>query len=107
VETGAAVPGYSNGLAACVVVSCLGLAERNLLSGIGDGEGGVGHGEVGWVGVCPGNPDEAKALVAYIQNVRQTRESLEGAQTAGVVVAPPVRPAPVVTQAPVTALANP
>ena len=25
--------------------------ERNLLSGIGDGEGGVGHGEVGWVGV--------------------------------------------------------
>jgi hypothetical protein len=26
-------------------------AERNLLSGIGDGEGGVGHGEVGWVGV--------------------------------------------------------
>ena len=27
------------------------IAERNLLSGIGDGEGGVGHGEVGWVGV--------------------------------------------------------
>jgi hypothetical protein len=27
-------------------------SERNLLSGIGDGEGGVGHGEVGWVGVC-------------------------------------------------------
>ena len=27
------------------------LAERNLLSGIGAGEGGVGHGEVGWVGV--------------------------------------------------------
>jgi hypothetical protein len=27
-------------------------AERNLLSGIGAGEGGVGHGEVGWVGVC-------------------------------------------------------
>ena len=26
-------------------------SERNLLSGIGDGEGGVGHGEVGWVGV--------------------------------------------------------
>jgi hypothetical protein len=29
-----------------------GLAWRNLLSGIGAGEGGVGHGEVGWVGVC-------------------------------------------------------
>ena len=28
-----------------------GLAWRNLLSGIGAGEGGVGHGEVGWVGV--------------------------------------------------------
>ena len=27
------------------------VAERNLLSGIGDREGGVGHGEVGWVGV--------------------------------------------------------
>jgi hypothetical protein len=27
-------------------------SERNLLSGIGAGEGGVGHGEVGWVGVC-------------------------------------------------------
>jgi hypothetical protein len=26
-------------------------SERNLLSGIGAGEGGVGHGEVGWVGV--------------------------------------------------------
>jgi hypothetical protein len=28
------------------------VSERNLLSGIGAGEGGVGHGEVGWVGVC-------------------------------------------------------
>jgi hypothetical protein len=28
-------------------------AERNLLSRFGAGEGGVGHGEVGWVGVCP------------------------------------------------------
>jgi hypothetical protein len=27
------------------------ISERNLLSGIGAGEGGVGHGEVGWVGV--------------------------------------------------------
>ena len=27
------------------------VSERNLLSGIGAGEGGVGHGEVGWVGV--------------------------------------------------------
>ena len=25
------------------------VSERNLLSGIGAGEGGVGHGEVGWV----------------------------------------------------------
>ena len=33
-----------------------GLAWRNLLSGIGAGEGGVGHGEVGWVGVCPHTP---------------------------------------------------
>ncbi len=27
------------------------VSERNLLSGFGAGEGGVGHGEVGWVGV--------------------------------------------------------
>jgi hypothetical protein len=27
------------------------VSERNLLSGIGAGEGGVGHGEVGWGGV--------------------------------------------------------
>ena len=35
------------------------IAERNLLSGIGDGEGGVGHGEVGWVGVCLVQPQLA------------------------------------------------
>ena len=28
------------------------VSVRNLLSVIGAGEGGVGHGEVGWVGVC-------------------------------------------------------
>ena len=42
----------------------------------------------------PGNSEEARALVAYIQNMRQTRESLAGAQTAGVLVAPPVRAQP-------------
>jgi cytochrome c1 len=37
----------------------------------------------------PGNDKEAEALVAFIQQVRATRESLPGAQSTGVVVAPP------------------
>ncbi|MFZ2276879.1 MAG: cytochrome c [Prosthecobacter sp.] len=40
----------------------------------------------------PGNDKEAAALVAFIQQVRATRESLPGAQSAGVVVAPPPAP---------------
>ncbi len=49
----------------------------------------------------PGNTKEAEALVAYIQQLRQTREPLPGAQTEGIVVAPPA-------QAPaMTALSNP
>jgi len=32
----------------------------------------------------PGNDDEAKALVAYIIHIRQTGESLQGAQTVGI-----------------------
>ena len=40
----------------------------------------------------PGNDKEAEALVAFIQQVRATRESLPGAQSAGVVVAPPPAP---------------
>ena len=40
----------------------------------------------------PGTDKEAAALVAFIQQVRATRESLPGAQSAGVVVAPPPAP---------------
>jgi mono/diheme cytochrome c family protein/succinate dehydrogenase hydrophobic anchor subunit len=40
----------------------------------------------------PGNDKEAEALVAFIQQVRATRESLPGAQSTGVVVAPPPAP---------------
>ena len=40
----------------------------------------------------PGNDKEAAALVAFIQQVRATRESLPGAQSTGVVVAPPPAP---------------
>jgi len=36
----------------------------------------------------PGTPREAEALVAYLLELRETRESLPGAQSAGVVVAP-------------------
>lgn len=36
----------------------------------------------------PGTPREAEALVAYLLELRETRESLPGAQSAGVVVVP-------------------
>lgn len=39
----------------------------------------------------PGNDKEAEALAAYIQQLRTTRESLPGIQSAGVVVAPPAK----------------
>ena len=42
---------FDRGMMGKFKVPGVGLAERNLLSGIGDREGGVGHGEVGWVGV--------------------------------------------------------
>lgn len=48
----------------------------------------------------PGNEKEAEALVAYIQQLRAKPETLHGAQTAGVIVAPPVTE-------PATTAANP
>ena len=42
-------PGSSRGLQR-VLLDAYHISERNLLSGIGAGEGGVGHGVVGWVG---------------------------------------------------------
>ena len=40
----------------------------------------------------PGNAKEAEALVAYIQHLREKPETLEGAQSAGITIAPPSKP---------------
>ena len=47
-----------------------GLAWRNLLSGIGAGEGGVGHGEVGWVErLFSGHPDTSRSFFFSLQRL--------------------------------------
>lgn len=40
----------------------------------------------------PGNEKEADALVAYIQQLRQRPETLQGAQTVGITIASPLKP---------------